>query len=61
MDPIRGTNVSLEMALIAAKAQEIQDKVSLAGTKLAIDTQRMEGQELVKMMESLGTIIDTYA
>jgi hypothetical protein len=61
MEPIRGTNVSLEMALIAAKAREIQDKVSLAGTKLAIDTQRMEGQELVKMLESLGTIIDTYA
>ena len=61
MEPIRGTNVSLEMALIAAKAAEIRDKVSLAGTKLAINNQKMEGQEIVEMLESLGSIIDTYA
>ncbi|HWR67677.1 MAG TPA: YjfB family protein [Desulfomonilia bacterium] len=61
MDPIRGTNVSLEMVMIAAKAAEIRDKVNIAGTKLALDSQRMEGRELVKMLEGLGTIIDTYA
>ena len=60
MDPIKGTNVSLEMALIASKAAEIRNKVNLAGTRLAIDNQRLEGQELVKLLESLGTIIDTY-
>lgn len=61
MDPIRGTNASLEMALIASKAYEIKDKLSLAGAKLAIDNQKLEGQEIVKLLESLGTNIDTYA
>lgn len=60
MEPIRGTNVSLEMSLIAAKAAEIRDKVNLAGTKLAIDNQKMEGQEIVKLLEGLGSFIDTY-
>jgi hypothetical protein len=49
------------MVMIAAKAAEIRDKVNIAGTKLALDSQRMEGRELVKMLEGLGTIIDTYA
>ncbi|HOO36959.1 MAG TPA: putative motility protein [Deltaproteobacteria bacterium] len=60
MEPIRGTNISLALALIDIQAAENQQKASMAGTKLVLDSQRMEGQELVKMLEGLGTVVDTY-
>ncbi|HPJ92678.1 MAG TPA: YjfB family protein [Deltaproteobacteria bacterium] len=60
MEPIRGTNISLALALIDIQATENQQKASMAGTKLVLDSQRMEGQELVKMLEGLGTVVDTY-
>lgn len=60
MEPIRGTNVSLEMALIAAKAAEIRDQVNIAGARLVLDSQRTAGREIVEMLETLGTLIDTY-
>jgi hypothetical protein len=60
MDPIRGTNVSLDIYLSALKAGDIQNKVALAGVKLALDTQKQLGQDLVNMLENLGANIDTY-
>jgi hypothetical protein len=60
MDPIRGTNVSLNSAVSTLKAADTRDKVSLAGVKLALDTQRQLGQDLVRMLENLGANIDTY-
>jgi hypothetical protein len=60
MDPIRGTNVSLDIYLSALKAGDIQNKVALAGVKLALDTQKQLGQDLVNMLVNLGANIDTY-
>lgn len=61
MEPIRGTNASLDIALIAAKAAENQDRLSMARVKLALDAQKIQGNGLVRMMEDLGRLIDTYA
>lgn len=60
MEPLRGTDISLALALIGIKAAETQEKAGMAGTKLVLDSQRMEGRELVKMLEGLGTVVDTY-
>jgi hypothetical protein len=60
MDPIRGTNVSLDVALIALKADSTRNSVALASAKLALDTQEIVGNEIVKMIENLGNTIDTY-
>lgn len=61
MEPIRGTNASLDIALIAAKAAENQDSLTMARVKLALDAQKIQGNGLVRMMEDLGRLIDTYA
>ena len=61
MEPIRGTNASLDIALIAAKAAENQDRLNMARVKLALDAQKIQGNGLVRMMEDLGKLIDTYA
>jgi hypothetical protein len=61
MDPIQGTNVSLDIFMSALKAGDTRNKVALAGAKLVLDTQKTLGQDLVKMLENLGTNIDTYA
>jgi hypothetical protein len=60
MDPIQGTNVSLDITLCALKAYDTRNKVALAGAKLVLDTQKTLGQDLVKMLENLGANIDTY-
>jgi hypothetical protein len=60
MDPIQGTNVSLDITLSALKAYDTRNKVALAGAKLVLDTQKTLGQDLVKMLENLGATIDTY-
>ncbi len=60
MDPIQGTNVSLDITLSALKAYDTRNKVALAGVKLVLDTQKTMGQDLVKMLENLGANIDTY-
>jgi hypothetical protein len=60
MDPIQGTNVSLDITLSALKAYDTRNKVALAGAKLVLDTQKTMGQDLVKMLENLGANIDTY-
>jgi len=61
MEPIRGTNASLDIALIAAQAAENQDRLTMARVKLALDAQKIQGNGLVRMMEDLGRLIDTYA
>ena len=60
MDPIQGTNVSLDITLCALKAYDTRNKVALASAKLVLDTQKTMGQDLVKMLENLGANIDTY-
>lgn len=60
MDPIRGTNISLDIAMSALKAYDTRNQVALASTKLALDTQKQLGQDLVNMLENLGANIDTY-
>jgi hypothetical protein len=60
MDPIQGTNVSLDITLSALKAYDTRNKVTLAGAKLVLDTQKTLGQDLVNMLENLGANIDTY-
>jgi hypothetical protein len=60
MEPIQGTNVSLQVALSAMQAESVRGKLDMAGMKLSLDTQKTEGQNLVQMLESLGTVIDTY-
>lgn len=61
MEPIRGTNVSLDIALIAARAAENQDRLNVARAKLVLDAQKTQGNGLVRMLEDLGRLIDTYA
>ncbi len=60
MDPIRGTNVSLDVALSALKASEIKNELEFAQVRLALDTQKTEGRAIVEMLENLGKSIDTY-
>jgi hypothetical protein len=60
MDPIKGMNATLDIFLSALRAGDTQNKVAIAGEKLALDTQKQLGQDLVNMMENLGTAIDTY-
>ena len=61
MEPIRGTDVSLAVTLSALKAAETRNNLDMATEKLALDSQKMVGSELVKMIENLGVNIDTYA
>lgn len=61
MDPIRGTNVSLALAYIAMQGEQNRGQIDMAATKLALDTMRDSGQQLVQMLEGLGQNIDTYA
>ena len=60
MDPIRGTNVSLDITLSSLKAAEVRSSIETAGIKLAIDAQKITGQGIVEMIENLGKNIDTY-
>jgi hypothetical protein len=60
MEPLRGTDISLDIALIEIKAAEEKNKLDFARAKLVLDAQKTAGQELVKMLEKLGTVIDTY-
>jgi hypothetical protein len=60
MDPIQGTNVSLDITMSALKAYDTRNNVALVGVKLVLDTQKTFGQDLVKMLENLGANIDTY-
>jgi hypothetical protein len=60
MDPIQGTNVSPDITMSALKAYDTRNKVALAGAKLALDTQKTVGQDIVNMLENLGSNVDTY-
>jgi hypothetical protein len=60
MEQIRGTNVVLDIALTALKSSEDKNKKDIALVKLILDAQKTAGQELVKMIENLGKVIDTY-
>lgn len=61
MDPIKGTDVSLAIAKIAIQAMADRGKIGMATTKLALDSMRDTGQQIVAMLEGLGQNIDTYA
>ena len=60
MDPIRGTNVSLDITLSTLKAAVVRSSIETAGIKLAIDAQKITGQGIIEMIENLGKNIDTY-
>lgn len=61
MDPIRGTNVSLAIAEIAAKCLENDSNLEAAKTRLFFDTMRQAGTQVVKLIKGLGENIDLYA
>jgi hypothetical protein len=60
MEQIRGTNAALDIALTALKPSEDKNKNDLALVKLFLEAQKTAEQDLVKMMENLGRVIDMY-
>ena len=60
MEQIWGTNAALDIALTALKTSEDKNKNDLALVKLFLDAKKTDGQDLVKMMENLGRVIDMY-
>ncbi len=61
MEPIRGVNNSLAIALIAAQYMEDASKLDTAKAKLALDAMKDGGEMIVKLLEGLGENIDLYA
>jgi hypothetical protein len=60
MNSIQGTDVSLALSLIAAKSMENSRNVDMAAARLALETMRDSGAQLVKLLEGLGENIDLY-
>ncbi len=60
MNSIQGTDVSLALSLIAAKSIENSRNVDMAAARLALETMRDSGAQLVKLLEGLGENIDLY-
>ena len=61
MDPIRGTNNSLAMALIAVKYLEDAEQLSAARAGMVLDTVKEAEELVVQLIEGLGENIDLYA
>ena len=55
-----GKNATHDIALTALKTSDDKNKNDLALAKLFLDAQKTAGQDLVKMMEPLGRVIDMY-
>lgn len=60
MDPIQGTNCSLELAKIAAQYMEDANSLDMARAEMVLDTIRDVGSQLVELLEGLGCNIDLY-
>jgi len=59
MDSI--SSISPVMSIISEIAGYHRNSLNLAITRIILDTQKSTGQQIVKMMETLGNTIDTYA
>ena len=60
MDPIQGTNCSLELAMIAAQDMNDANNLDTARAETVLDTIRDMGSQLVELIEGLGSNIDLY-
>lgn len=61
MDPVHGTNNSLQIALVAAQYLQSAQELGAARAGLALDTVKEAGSLVVSLLEGLGENIDLYA
>ncbi|MGC9325429.1 MAG: hypothetical protein ACP5G0_11840 [Desulfomonilia bacterium] len=60
LEPVTGTDSSLDRALITAHAMEIQNRIDAARIRFILDAQKNAASLVSELVEHLGRTIDLY-